>query len=108
MLEKQKKMRLAPASNKRWNENTLSNYLALLAQRFNLCLTDNSIPKTNACFTEETSLISRMAQLIVVAMTHFYTAEQEDVEWRKMVNQLSEEDRILYELVSYFHDGRPV
>ena len=61
LLEKQKKMGLAPASGKRLNDTTLSNYLALLAQRFNLCLTNNSIPKTNACFTEETSLIGRMA-----------------------------------------------
>ena len=80
LKEKERKNSGIPNSSKKWNRQTLQNYVAYLTEHFNVCLKEDSIPKTNARYTAENSLIGAMGQLIVVAMTHFYVADKEDVE----------------------------
>ena len=37
-----------------------------------------------------------------------YPVAEEDVEWRQQISELSNEDRLLYDMVSDFHGGRPI
>ena len=48
------------------------NYLALLANSPCIHLVNNVLLKTNARYNAENSLIALMAQIMVIAMTHFY------------------------------------
>ena len=99
---------LRPPPGYQFNRTTISNYKAYFASKGIISLTDDSIDKTDARRTAEKSLISSMALLIVVALTHFYVAEVEDTEWREFITKLSPEDRKLYDMVSDFHGGKPV
>jgi hypothetical protein len=71
-------------------------------------LTDKSIAKTNARWTAEHSSIVTMALIIVVASTHFYVVADEDIEWRQFLSVLPEDSKLLYNMVSDFHGGKPV
>ena len=108
LLQKLRENGGLPEGGKKWCRQTLANYAAYLAKRFNLCLTEGSIDKTNARYTAENSLIGAMAQLVIVAMTHFYVVEEEDPEWRAEVAQMDKADLLLYKLVCHFHGDRPV
>jgi len=44
-----------------------------------------------------------MALLIV-----FYIVAEDDSEWRQLMNELNEEDRVLYIMVQYFHGNKPL
>ena len=82
--------------------------MAYLTEHYNVCLKEDSIPKTNARYTAENSLIGAMAQLIVVAMTYFYVADKEDVEWRQSLKEMNKDDLFFYRLLCHFHGGKPV
>jgi hypothetical protein len=43
-----------------------------------------------------------------VACTHFYVVASDDTEWRKFLNTLPDDSKVLYEIVSKFHGGKPV
>jgi hypothetical protein len=73
-----------------------------------LSLINKSNAKTNNRWTAEHSLIGSMSLLIVVALTHFYVVDDEDVEWRGILKQLSEEELMLYSMVSDFYGDQPV
>jgi len=49
-----------------------------------------------------------MALIIVVASTHFYVVADEDIEWRQFLSVLPEDSKLLYNMVSDFHGGKPV
>jgi len=95
-------------SCKKYNGTTLCNYLARFAKRDDFTLQLKTNPKTNNRWTAEHSTINAMAFIIIVAMTHFYVVDEEDIEWRACLRQLPAEDKMLYYMVSYFHAGKPV
>mmetsp|Transcript_29980 Transcript_29980/g.63584 ORF Transcript_29980/g.63584 Transcript_29980/m.63584 type:complete len:120 (-) Transcript_29980:443-802(-) len=72
------------------------------------CIINKSIAKTNTRYTAERSLVGSMALLIIVAMTHFHIVAEDDSEWRQIMNELKEEDRVLYNMVQYFHGNKPL
>ena len=82
--------------------------MALFANKGGICLTENSIAKTNSRWTAEHSSIGTMALVIVVACTHFYVVANEDTEWRQFLSTLPEDSKLLYNMVSDFHGGKPV
>jgi hypothetical protein len=49
-----------------------------------------------------------MALIIVVASTHVYVAADEEIEWRQFLSSLPEDSKLLYNMVSDFHGGKPV
>ena len=102
-----KKGRLC-ASDMKFNPTTVNNYMALFANRGGISLTEKSIAKTNARWTAEHSSIGTMALVIVVATTHFYVVATEDTEWRQFLSTLPEDSKLLYNMVSDFHGGKPV
>ena len=69
------------ASSRKENQSDVSNtYMAIFACiSGDLTITDNSIAKTNNRFTAENSLLEAICYLIVVAMTHFYLVDTEDL-----------------------------
>ena len=71
-------------------------------------MTDKSIAKTNASWTVEHSSIGTMALIIVVASTDLYVVADEDIEWRQFLSSLPEDSKLLYNMVSDFHGGKPV
>jgi hypothetical protein len=62
----------------KFNPTTINNYMALFANKGGISLTENSIAKTNACWTAEHSSIGTMALIIVVATRYFYVVANED------------------------------
>jgi hypothetical protein len=102
-----KKGRLC-ASDMKFNPTTVNNYMALFANKGGISLTEKSIAKTNARWTAEHSSIGTMALVIVVATTHFYVVATEDTEWRQFLSTLPEDSKLLYNMVSDFHGGKPV
>ena len=85
------------------------NYCALFASKSDhLSLVVESNAKTNNRYTSEHSLIGSMSLLILVALTHFRVVDVEMVEWRQQLEKLSEEEKILYYLVSDFFGNKPV
>ena len=97
-----------PILNMRLPSSTLSNYVGEFASKQGVSLTDKSVDDTNARHTAERSLICSMALLIVVSMTHFYVTDDDDVAWRGMMKKLSNDERLLCDMVSDFHGNRPV
>ena len=102
-----KKGRLC-AFDMKFNPTTVDNYMALFATKGGISLTDKSIAKNNASWTAEHSSIGMMALIIVVASTHFYVVADEDIEWRQFLSSLPEDSKLLYNMVSDFHGGKPV
>ncbi len=49
-----------------------------------------------------------MAVVIVVATTHFYVVATRDTEWRQFLSTLPGDSKLLYNMVSDFHCGKPV
>ena len=81
---------------KRYNPTTLSNYAAEFISRSKIMsIIINSNPKTSNRWTAEHSIIGLMTLLILVALTHFYVADEEDPEWRQQLSKLSNSDKIL-------------
>ena len=109
LVEEEKRNGGLPEAKKQMNPNTVNNYMAIFAQIDpNLTITDNSIAKTNARYTAENSLIQAINLLVVIAMTHFYIAEEEDLKWRQLLSEIPDEDKLLYRLVCEFHGNKPV
>ena len=108
IIENLQKRGGAPIFNMRLPSSTLSNYVGEIASKRGVSLTDKSVDNTNARHTAERSLIGSMALLIVIAMTHFYVTDDDDVAWRSMMKQLSNDERLLCDMVSNFHGDRPV
>jgi hypothetical protein len=96
------------ASDMKFNPTTVHNYMALFATKGGISLTDKSIAKNNASWTAEHSSIGMMALIIVVASTHFYVVADEDIEWRQFLSSLPEDSKLLYNMVSNLHGGKPV
>jgi hypothetical protein len=92
----------------KFNPTTINNYMALFANKGGISLTENSIAKTNACWTAKHSSIKTMALIIVAATTHFYVVANEDTEWRQFLKTLPDESKQLYKMVSKFHGEKPV
>ena len=85
---------------KRYNPTTLNNYSAEFASRSNIIsITTNSNPKVNNQWTAEHSLIGLTTLLILVALTHFYVADKEDLEWRQQLSKLSDSHKMLYTML---------
>ena len=109
LVEEERKKGHIVEAGKMMSSTTVNTYTALLASYSDkLTITDCSIAKSNNRFTVENSLIEAVCYTVVVAMTHFYVAETEDVEWRETLATIPKEDRLLYDLVCAFHDGKPV
>ena len=70
-----------PESCKKYNSTTLCNYLARFAKRDDFTLQLKTNPKTNNRWTAEHSTINAMAFIIIVALTHFYVVDEEDIDW---------------------------
>ncbi len=96
------------ASDTKFNPTTINNYMALFANKGGICLTENSIAKTNSRWTAEHSSIGTVALVIVVACTHFYVVANEDTKWRQFLSTLPEDSKLLHNMVSDFHGGKPV
>ena len=96
------------ASDMKFNPTTVDNYMALFATKGGISLTDKSIAKNNASWTAEHSSIGMMALIIVVASTHFYVVADEDIEWLQFLSSLPEDSKLLYNMVSNLHGGKPV
>ena len=97
-----------PVLGKVFPHTTLNNYFAAFANRGGISLIRNSIDNTNARFAAERSLIGSMALAILIALTHFYIVEVDDIEWRATLKKLSDDERLLFNMVSDFHGDRPV
>jgi hypothetical protein len=108
LIESARKKGHLCASDKTFNATTINNYMALFASKGGNILTEKSIAKTNAHWSAKHSSIGTMALIIVVACTHFYVVASDDTEWRKFLNSLPDDSKVLYEIVSKFHDGKPV
>lgn len=90
------------------NRTSINNYGAVIASSNKISISKTAVDKSDARFTAENSLMSAVALLIVVAATHFVVVSTEDPDIRKMVNKLSKEDRMLYDMVSEAHGGKAV
>jgi hypothetical protein len=108
LIESARKKGHLCAFNMKFNPTTVNNYMALFATKGGISLTDKSIAKTNARWTVEHSSIGTMALIIVVASTHVYVAADEEIEWRQFLSSLPEDSKLLYNMVSDFHGGKPV
>jgi hypothetical protein len=108
LIESARKKGHLCASDMRFNSKTVNNYMELFATKGGISLTDKSIAKTNAIWTAEHSSIGTMALIIVVASTHFYVVADEDIEWQQFLSSLPEDSKLLYNMVSDFHGGKPV
>mgnify|MGYP006192601003 FL=1 len=108
LIESARKKGRLCASDMKFNATTVNNYMALFANKGGISLTDKSIAKTNSRWTAEHSSIGTMALIIVVASTHFYVVADEDIEWRQFLSSLPEDSKLLYNMVSDFHGGKPV
>jgi hypothetical protein len=71
-------------------------------------LTNKSITKTKAQWTVEHSSIGTMALISVVASAHIYIVANEDIKWQQFLRSLPEDSKLLYNIVSNFHGGKPV
>ena len=60
------------------HRKTLSNYSALIANNPIVSICSSVVPKTNTRYTAENSLISSMAFLCVIALTHYDIATEID------------------------------
>ncbi len=96
------------ASDTMFNPTTINNYMALVANKGGICFTKNSISKVNARWTAEHSLIGTMALVIVVACMHFYVVANENTKCCQFISTLPEDSKLLYNMVSNFHGGKPV
>ena len=85
-------------------KGTLIMYDNLVSRQcgINLCFKSNA--KTNNRWTAERSNIGTMAFIVVVAATHFYTAEEETQEMRDEYNSLDDETRRMFDMVQNFYD----
>lgn len=108
LLAKEHKRGGLPESNKRYDPSTISNYLALFAQQEGITVTDDSVPKTKNRWVQEQSWIGSTQYSLVVASTHCYPVMSEDPEWRKELDDIPEDDKLLYRIMSDFHGGRPI
>jgi hypothetical protein len=108
LIESARKKGSLCASDMMFNATTINSHMALFANKGGISLTEKSIAKTNACWTAEHSSIGTMAIIIVVACTHFYVVASDDTEWHKFLNTLTDDSKVLYEMVSKFHGGTPV
>ena len=97
-----------PDSNMQYNPMTLSNYIALLANKANLCLMKGAIPNTNTRCTAMRSLIAMQSCIVNVAMARFHPVAEDDLEWRQTLAEISEVDKLLYKMVCTFHGGKYV
>jgi hypothetical protein len=108
LIESARKKGCLCTSDMRFNATTINNYMALFANKGGISLTEKSTAKTNARWTAKHSSIGTMALIIIVACTHFYVVASDDTEWRKFLNTLPDDSKVLYEMVSTFHGGKPV
>jgi len=108
LIESARKKGRLCASDVKFNATTVNNYMVLFANKGGISLTDKSIAKNNSRWTAEHSFIGTMALIIVVAATHFYVVADEDIEWRQFLSSLPEDSKLLYNMVSDFHGGKPV
>jgi hypothetical protein len=95
------------ASDTMFNPTTINNYMALFANKGEICVMKNSIAKTNARWTTGHSLIGTMALVFVVACMHFYVVANEDTKWCRFFSTLPEDSKLLYNMVYDFHGGKP-
>ena len=93
-----------PGSGFRYCNKTLNNYVANFANLNGIALVDKSIAKTNNRLRAEQSTIEMLNYLLVIAMTHFYVVDSEDVVWRDTLRTIPAEDRMLYDLVAKWHN----
>ena len=102
LIESARKKGHLCASDKTFNATTINNYMALFASKGGNILTEKSIAKTNAHWSAKHSSIGTMALIIVVACTHFYVVAIDDTKWRKFLNTLPDNSKVLYEMVSKY------
>jgi hypothetical protein len=108
LVENLKRRGGAPALNHQFPASTISNYVSEFASKGGVSLVQNSVDDTDACWTAKRSLIGSMSLLIGIALMHFYVVDVDDVAWRDMLKKLDEDERMMHEIVSQFHGGRPV
>ena len=108
LVENIKKRGGVPVTNMQLCSQTVRNYLGELASMPGVSLANKSVDDTNARHTAERSLIGSMALLIVIAMTHFYITDEDDVGYRAKMKELSVDELVLSDMVSEFHGNRPV
>lgn len=108
LVENERKRGHSLPSNFRFSETTIDNYIAALANEAGVSLVKHSVDNTEARYIAERSLIASMTFVIVVAMTHFYVTEQDDVQWGAELSKLDDDERLLHGMVSRFHGNRPV
>jgi hypothetical protein len=106
--ENAKKNGYAPSTFVQYNRTTCKNYFALFANQNKINLAKSVVSKTNSRFTAENSLMASVVLLCVVATTHFFVVEREDIKVKEIVNKMDQDDRLLYDLVSAFHGNRPI
>ena len=97
-----------PESGETIKRITIRNYMALFAKSGDLCLQQNTNTKIRNCWIAEHSMIGSMSYLALIAMVHFYPVKEETTEWKKTLCELPEEDKMLYNMVSHLHGGRPL
>ena len=112
LIKSHKKKALAkgvlPNPPAKWNKMTIMNYLAVIASRPNVHLVKNSIVKSESRNVAENSLIGSMALIMQVAAHHFYVVEEDDVAYRNMFKNFSEDAKLFHTLVSIGHGDKPV
>ena len=108
LIENIKKRGGVPVTNLQLNTSTVSNYVGEMANMTGLSLAIGSVDNTNARHAAERSLIGSMQLLVVIAMTHFYVTDIDDVEYRTKMKEHSADELILSKMVSQFHGNRPV
>jgi hypothetical protein len=83
-------------------DNTVRNYSALLADEGNISISHSYTSKSNTQYTAENSIHGSFATLAVVAVTHFITADKEDVDIHTESKSLPAATCKLYNIVTDF------
>ncbi len=87
---------------------TASNYMALCAGNADMHLVETTIDKTAARDASEGSFRNVFLTVLIILVTHFIEIPEEDPAIRKIVNQMSPNERKMYDLASQCRGGRAV
>lgn len=90
------------------SRKTATNYMAFCAGKPGFHLAASTIIKTTARYASENSYRCVFTYFLVVMSTHFVEVPEEDMNIRKLVQQLSPEEQQMYILASQCRGGRAV
>ena len=90
------------------SKSTVSNYKAKVASQKNVSICNTVVSKTRTRYTAENSLISAMALLCVVAASHYFICDEDQLQIERDMSTAPEGVRFLYKKVSQHHNYLPI